>query len=104
MDLGHSGHLTLDAGGSPQFKENTVDNVVPQFLKDDPYPNLDRGVEPYQKQALDLFKAGKPFMLDIDQATQQVVAREVTQISVQNYNKPPSYQNSAAGAVLSLLA
>ncbi len=100
-DLGKSFYFDVDNLGQPVVKENTVDNVVPQFLKEDPYPNLGASTK-WQKDALSFAAAGTPFYLDIDNATQSVVAKQVTPQNLINFAKPPFYQQQA-GAIVSLL-
>lgn len=100
-DLGKSFYFDVDNMGKVAVKENTVDNVVPQFLKDDPYPNLGATTK-WQKDALGFAAAGTPFFLDIDGATQSVVAKQVTPQNLISFAKPPFYQQQA-GAIVSLL-
>ncbi len=100
-DLGKSFYFDVDMLGSIQVKENTIDNVVPQFLKEDPYPNLGATTK-WQKDALNFAAAGTPFYLDIDGATQSVVAKQVTPQNLISFAKPAFYQQSA-GAIVSLL-
>jgi hypothetical protein len=100
-DLGKSFYFDVDNLGAVQVKENTVENVVPQFLKEDPYPNLGASTK-WQKDALAFAAAGTPFFLDIDGATQSVVAKQVTPQNLISFAKPPFYQQQA-GAIVSLL-
>ncbi len=100
-DLGKSFYFDVDSLGRPVAKENTVDNIVPQFLKEDPYPNLGATTK-WQKDALNFAAAGTPFYLDIDGATQSVVAKQITPQNLINFAKPPFYQQQA-GAIVSLL-
>lgn len=100
-DQGKSFYFELDAGGQPVVKENTPENIVPSFLKEDPYPNLGAN-QKWQKDALAFAAQGTPFMLDIDM-TGQVVARQINAQNVINFAKPPFYQQQNVGAVVSLL-
>jgi hypothetical protein len=106
MDLGHSVYFELDQVGNVQVKENTADNVVPDFLKDDPYPDLTRNLPRWQQDALGFAAENKPFFLDIDPATQQIVAKAATAQAVVSYNQPPAYLRAQTGtaAILSLFA
>lgn len=104
MDLGHSVYFELDAANNPVVKENIKDNVVPDFMKEDPFPNLTRNLQDWQKAALEFAANQKPYFLDIDPTTQKIVAKEATAQNVVQYSTVPSWQNNSnpAGALLSL--
>lgn len=102
-DLGKSFYFDVNTIGKVVVKENTIDNVVPQFLKEDPYPNLGATTK-WQKDALAFAAAGTPFMFDIDAATQQVVAKQITPQNLINQAKPPFYQQQQTGAIVSLFS
>lgn len=87
-------------------KENTADNITPDFLKTDPYPDIGANTT-VLKDAATFIKAGKPYFLDFD-TTGAVVAKEATAQNLIKFNNKTSTSTSSsssgAGTILSLIA
>jgi len=87
-------------------QEASGPNIMPDFLKTKPFPNLG-AVTPLLQQAADLIQNNKPFFLDFDQTGQTVVAKELTAPNLITYNTPKAAsasQTLGAGSILSLFA
>lgn len=103
-DLGESFYFDVDAGGQPVVRQNTAENVVPDFLNEDPYPNLGAEAQ-WQKDALSFNASGTAFYLDIDPQTQGIVAKELTAQNIITWNKGPAWQQTdQVGAIVSMFA
>lgn len=103
-DLGESFYFDVDAAGDPVIRQNTAANVVPEFLKEDPYPDLGADAQ-WQQDALAFAASGTAFFLDIDPQTQAVVAKELTAQNIITWNKGPAWQQAGqVGAIVSLFA
>ena len=87
-------------------KENSSDNITPDFLKTDPYPDIGANTT-VLRDAATFIKAGKAFFLDFD-TTGAVVAKEATAQNLIKLNNKTSSSTltsgSGAGTILSLIA
>jgi len=103
-DLGESFYFDFDNAGNIKVQSNTAENVTPDFLNEDPYPDLGGNAQ-WQKDALAFAKAGTAFYLDIDPQTQGVVAKELTAQNIITWNKGPVWQQTdQVGAIVSMFA
>lgn len=84
-------------------KENSPDNITPDFLKTPPYPEIGDNTD-LLKEVAQFVKDKKPYFLDID-STGQVVAKETTAQSLIKFNTPKAAASTGgAGSILSLFA
>lgn len=83
-------------------KANTASNVVPDFLKQAPYPDLKLDSQ-WKRDAASLIQEGKGFYLDFD-TTGQIVAKENTGPNIIKYNQPKNEQPASAALLISMLA
>ena len=93
--------------GQLSAKENSGDNIVPDFLKIPPYADTGEKNSDGMQQAADFIRAGKAFYMDYDQTGQTIIAKEATAQNLIKLNQS-STQSSAstlgAGSILSLFA
>ncbi|WP_112145708.1 hypothetical protein [Paramagnetospirillum kuznetsovii] len=83
-------------------KENSADNITPDFLKTAPYPDVGDDTDTL-KQVATFIEANKPYFLDID-TTGKVVAKDMTTLNLTNYNKAKATSTTGTGSILSLFA
>lgn len=106
-DAGKPYHLTIDIYSNQISVEAiTSDTIVPDFLKKSPYPDVGDNTDSL-KQIAELIRDGKPYFLDIDPTTQQVVGKELTGPNLIKYNAQNKDDPSATlgvGSILSLFA
>ena len=100
-----SGQPVVYKNGVPGIKvvENSADNITPDFLKDDPYPDIGANT-PVLKQAAALIQKGQAFLLDFDKGG-HVTAKAATAQNIIQYNAPAgSTLSLGSGSVLSVKA
>lgn len=103
VDSGIGFYLDIDSTTNQiEVKPNTASNIVPDFLKEAPYPNLNLDAQ-WKRDAADLIKAGKGFYLDFD-TTGQIVAKENTGPNIIKYNQPKNEISAASALLVSMLA
>ena len=98
-------YLDIDpATGALSAKENSAENITPDFLKKAPYPDVGDD-SPALKQAADFIKAGTAYFYDVD-STGQIGAKEANVHNLVQYNTTTTSPTSTlgAGAILSLFA
>ncbi len=96
-------YLDIDATTNQiQVKSNTDSDVVPDFLREAPYPDLKLDTQ-WKQDAADLIKDGKGFFLDFD-TTGKIVVKENTGPNIIKYNQPKNELPASAAALISLLA
>jgi len=101
--LNRNFYLDLDpVYGTVQVKQNTAQNIVPDFLKKQPFANVGADTQ-WKQQALDLKAAGKGFHLDIGQGG-SITVKENNAANVIQYSQSRFSTFSTAGALLSLMA
>jgi len=86
-------------------KESSGENLTPDFLKDDPYPDIGANTK-LLKQVADYIDSGTAYFLDID-TTGQVVAKELTGQNLIKYNSSTTSSSTSTntlGSVLSIIA
>ena len=108
MSLNEAGvpyHLEID-NETNEIKviENNGDNIMPDFLKETPYPNVGDNTK-LLKQAKTLITAGKAFFLDFDQSG-QLTAKEATAQNLIKFNatKTTTSDPLGVGSILNLFA
>lgn len=75
-----------DVTGNIVVQTNTAANIVPDFMKTPPYPDI--GAEtPWLRQAASMIKAGTAFYLDIG-GNGQIVVRQNTGHNIATWNQP----------------
>ena len=98
-------YLDIDAStGTISAKENSAENITPDFLKKAPYPDVGDN-SPALKQAAEFIKAGKAYFFDVD-STGAIGAKEATVQNITTYNKTKTSPTTTqgAGSILSLFA
>ncbi len=86
-------------------KENSGENIVPSFLKTEPYPDIGDNT-PLLKTAAGFIKSGTPYFLDFNQGG-HIEAKQATAQNLIKYNAPAgstSAQPLTSGSILSLYA
>ncbi len=98
-------HLDIDrTTGRILVKTQTGSDIVPDFLREDPYPDLDRGLDAqWKRDAAALIEAGKGFFLDFDPAGRMVV-KENAGPNIIQYNQPKNILPASAALLVSMLA